>query len=106
MRRRRQVLRQDRPVRVTDADCGLFSPYDRDKINIQEEAGIADRLKITGTGKDVGVVGMTDKQYKGMLMDERLQWMEVLRMAKEDGNARIADKAKEQIDLIDEKLKA
>ena len=50
-------------------------------------------------------MGMTDKQYKGMLRDSQLQWKEVLRMAQEDGNKRIAEKAQEQIDLIDEKLK-
>ena len=50
-------------------------------------------------------MGMTNEQYKGMLLDSLLQWKEVLKMAQRAGAQEIIDKANEQIDLINEKLK-
>lgn len=50
-------------------------------------------------------MGMTNEQYKGMLIDELEDWQEVLDMAKEDGNERITRKAERQITKINEKLK-
>ena len=50
-------------------------------------------------------MGMTDNQYKGFLLDQREDWEEVLDMAKEAKNEKIAAKAEKQIKKIDEKLK-
>lgn len=50
-------------------------------------------------------VGMTDGQYKGMLLDQLEDWQEVLEMANEAGNIDIQKKAEKQIAKINEKLK-
>ena len=50
-------------------------------------------------------MGMTDSQYKGMLMDQLEDWQEILEMAIEAGNAAIQKKAEKQIKKINEKLK-
>ena len=50
-------------------------------------------------------MGMTNEQYKGMLLDELEDWTEVLEYAKEDGNERVIKKAEKQIKKINEKLK-
>lgn len=53
-------------------------------------------------------MGMTDSQYKGMLMDEKESWMEMLK-ALEPLEGPDAEKAKawarQQINKIDEKMK-
>lgn len=50
-------------------------------------------------------MGMTDNQYKGMLLDELEDWQEVLDLAVEAGNTEIQKKAEKQIAKINEKLK-
>ena len=50
-------------------------------------------------------MGMTNEQYKGMLLDELEDWQEILDMAEEDNNQKIANKARKQIAKINEKLK-
>lgn len=50
-------------------------------------------------------MGMTNEQYKGMLLDELEDWQEVLELAKEESNTKIIKKAKKQIAKINEKLK-
>ncbi len=50
-------------------------------------------------------VGMTDSQYKGMLLDQLRDWKQVLDMAVQAGNTEIQKKAEEMIDAINEKLK-
>ncbi len=50
-------------------------------------------------------MGMTNEQYKGMLLDELEIWEEVLALAQEAQNEKIIAKAKKQIDKINEKLK-
>lgn len=50
-------------------------------------------------------VGMTNEQYKGMLLDELEDWQEVLDLAIETENAKIRTKAEKQIAKINEKLK-
>lgn len=50
-------------------------------------------------------VGMTDSQYKGMLLDQLRDWKEVLKLATEAGNIEIQKKAEELIENINEKLK-
>ncbi len=50
-------------------------------------------------------MGMTNEQYKGMLLDELEDWQEVLELATEEDNQKIIKKAKKQIDKINEKLK-
>lgn len=54
---------------------------------------------------EVDNMGMTNEQYKGLLLDELEDWEEILDYAKEDGNERIQKKAQKQIDKINEKLK-
>lgn len=50
-------------------------------------------------------MGMTNEQYKGMLLDELEDWQEVLELANEVGNEKIIKKAEKQIAKINEKLK-
>ena len=50
-------------------------------------------------------MGMTNEQYKGMLLDELEDWQEVLELAKEENNQRVILKAEKQIAKINEKLK-
>lgn len=50
-------------------------------------------------------VGMTDSQYKGMLVDQLEVWERILRMAKDGGNADIQAEVENQIAKINEKLK-
>ncbi|MBO6015436.1 MAG: hypothetical protein J6P60_02470 [Lachnospiraceae bacterium] len=50
-------------------------------------------------------MGMTNEQYKGMLIDELEDWQEVLDLAKEGGNDKVIKKAEKQIAKINEKLK-
>lgn len=48
--------------------------------------------------------GMTDLQYKGILLDQLEDWQEVLNLAIKAGNAEIQEKAEKQIAKINEKL--
>jgi len=50
-------------------------------------------------------MGMTNEQYKGILLDELEDWQEVLELAEEEHNEKVVKKAKKQIDKINEKLK-
>ena len=55
--------------------------------------------------EDMESMGMTNKQYKGMLLDELEDWQEVLELAEEEHNEKVIRKAKKQIAKINEKLK-
>lgn len=50
-------------------------------------------------------MGMTNEQYKGMLLDSLEDWQEVLEIAKEENDTRIIQKAEKQIAKINEKMK-
>lgn len=50
-------------------------------------------------------VGMTDNQYKGMLLDQLEIWQEILELAVKAGNTEIQEKVKKQIAKTNEKLK-
>ena len=50
-------------------------------------------------------MGMTNEQYKGMLLDELEDWIEVKELAEEEGNEKVVKKAEKQIRKINEKLK-
>jgi len=51
-------------------------------------------------------MGMTDNQYKGMLLDQMETWERILDMAKAAGNnEKIIEKAEKQVSKINEKLK-
>jgi len=50
-------------------------------------------------------VGMTDAQYKGLLLDQLEDWQEILDLATEAGNTEIQAKAEKQIAKINEKMK-
>lgn len=50
-------------------------------------------------------MGMTDNQYKGMLLEDLENWEEVLELAKEENNEKIIKKAEKQIEKINNKLK-
>ena len=50
-------------------------------------------------------MGMTNEQYKGMLLDELEDWEEVLAFATEANDENVITKAKKQIKKINEKLK-
>lgn len=49
-------------------------------------------------------IGMTNEQYKGMLLDELENWQEVFDMAKASGNNEILQFAEKQINKINKKL--
>lgn len=50
-------------------------------------------------------MGMTNEQYKGMLLDELEDWQEVLDLARESNDEKVICKAEKQIAKINEKLK-
>ena len=50
-------------------------------------------------------VGMTDNQYKGMLLDQLEVWQRILDMAIEAGNSEIRKEVEKQIAKTNEKLK-
>lgn len=50
-------------------------------------------------------MGMTNEQYKGMLLDELEDWQEVLELAEESQDEKVRKKAEKQIAKINEKLK-
>lgn len=50
-------------------------------------------------------MGMTNEQYKGMLLEDLENWEEVLELAKEENNQKVIKKAEKQIKKINEKLK-
>lgn len=50
-------------------------------------------------------MGMTNEQYKGMLLDELEDWQEVLELAIESQDTKVQKKADKQIAKINEKLK-
>ena len=50
-------------------------------------------------------MGMTNEQYKGLLLDDLEDWEEVLELAKEENNIKVIAKAEKQIKKINEKLK-
>ena len=50
-------------------------------------------------------MGMTNEQYKGLLLDELEDWQEVLDLAKEAKDQKVIEKAEKQIAKINEKLK-
>lgn len=51
------------------------------------------------------IVGMTNEQYKGMLLDLQEVWEEVLELAKEANDTKVVKKVEKQIAKINEKLK-
>ena len=52
----------------------------------------------------VDSMGMTNEQYKGMLLDQLEDWQEILDLAIEAANTEIQKKAEKQIAKINEKL--
>ena len=50
-------------------------------------------------------LGMTNEQYKGMLLDELEDWEEVAELALRNNDADVQKKAEKQIAKINEKLK-
>lgn len=50
-------------------------------------------------------VGMTDGQYKGILLDQLEDWQDVLELAVKAGNTEIQKAVEKQIAKINEKLK-
>ena len=49
-------------------------------------------------------MGMTNEQYKGMLVDEREDWKRVKEIAEKNDDQEAADFAQKKIDIINEKL--
>lgn len=50
-------------------------------------------------------MGMTNEQYKGMLLDELEDWQETLELAIKEGAPEVQKKAEKQIAKINAKLK-
>lgn len=50
-------------------------------------------------------IGMTNAQYKGLLLDELEDWEEILALAQEEKNPKIISKAERHIQKIWKKLK-
>ena len=61
-----------------------------------------DNSRLPNGGEEMG---MTDNQYKGMLLDQLEDWQEILDLAVKAKNTEIQKKAQKQIDKINEKLK-
>lgn len=55
--------------------------------------------------RNMNDMGMTNEQYKGMLLDELEDWQEVLELATDEHNEKVIKKAEKQIAKINEKLK-
>lgn len=70
---------------------------------------IADRRRASETERRKGgtmeELGMTNEQYKGLLLDELEDWQEVLDLAKKANDSKVIEKAEKQIAKINEKLK-
>lgn len=66
---------------------------------------MAERNNLNFLDGGVDSMGMTDSQYKGMLMDQLEVWEEILEMAVKAGNAEIQKKVEKQIAKTNEKLK-
>ncbi|MBR1702512.1 MAG: hypothetical protein IJ716_11220 [Lachnospiraceae bacterium] len=49
-------------------------------------------------------IGMTNEQYKGMLLDELEDWQEVLEYAKEAQNEKIVRRVQNQLEKIRKKM--
>ncbi len=49
-------------------------------------------------------MGMTDTQYKGMLLDQLRDWKQVLELAVKAGSTEIQKKAEEMVEAINKKL--
>ena len=49
--------------------------------------------------------GITDSQYKGLLLEDLENWRRMLELVQDTGNEKAQDMAQEQIDKINEKLK-
>lgn len=50
-------------------------------------------------------LGMTDIQYKGMLLDQLEDWQEIFDLSVKSQDAAIKKKAEQQIDKLKEKLR-
>ena len=50
-------------------------------------------------------VGMTNEQYKGLLLDELEDWEEVKKLAEAAGDSKVIAKAEKQITKINEKMR-
>ena len=50
-------------------------------------------------------MGMTDSQYKGLLLEDLENWRRMLELVRDTGNEKAQSMAQEQIDKINEKLK-
>lgn len=61
-----------------------------------------DNSRLPNGGEEMG---MTDNQYKGMLLDQMEVWERILDMAKVAGNSDIQAEVEKQIAKINEKLK-
>ena len=51
-------------------------------------------------------MGMTDKQFQAMLIDELEDWQELLAVVKAAGNEEAVELAERKIEKINEKMKA
>lgn len=58
-----------------------------------------------GKGEPMEVMGMTNEQYKGFLLNELEDWEEILEIAKEEKAEKAIRKAEKQIRKINEMLK-
>lgn len=73
--------------------CLAINPKYYRERNLSEVTGMVEEM------------GMTNEQYKGMLLDELEDWEEVLALTQDSDNDKIIKKAKKQIEKINEKLK-
>lgn len=62
----------------------------------------SDKTRLLDGGEEVG---MTNEQYKGMLLDELEDWEEVAELAVKNNDIDVQKKAEKQIAKINEKLK-
>ena len=61
-----------------------------------------DNSRLSNGGEEIG---MTDAQYKGMLLDQQRVWLEVLDLVKHEEYAKAIEKVEQELVVINEKLK-
>ena len=78
-----------------------------DEMDDMENEDFSDAMMEMFLSKMLGGAGggMSNEQYKGMLLDSLQPWKEVLKLAQEGDSQKVIEKAKEQISLINKKLK-
>lgn len=97
-----QTYDNDSQGDVMDMEDVFFSDDEEEEDELSEE--MAQHLMTALLSGMIGG-GMTNEQYKGMLLDSLQPWKEVLKLAQAGDTLRIVQTAKDQIAIINKKLR-